>query len=155
VIGAGDESALDNNDQSFKRKERLVNRDVGSVVAAVILALLLVSPPVSSAAEQSANVHFIQHQLIFMVGILLGVGVLRLSGSSGGGRWVTAGLVLGAVVLQLVWNSPPVDSWADSSVTTHFSLHGIMFITGGLLGWGLASLFAGQPARGTDHSHVG
>jgi hypothetical protein len=61
---------------------------VGLGAVAVVLELLLITPWVDDLADRNSTVHFTQHGLIFLGGILMGWALrdLRLTSQLTGGR---------------------------------------------------------------------
>jgi hypothetical protein len=76
-------------DGTRRRRPLLTPRQaVGLGAAGVVLELLLITPWVDDLADRNSTVHFTQHGLIFLGGMLMGWALrdLRLTSLLSGGR---------------------------------------------------------------------
>jgi len=122
-----------------------------TLVVAVGLLIVAFSPPVMDLAEQSDNVHFGQHVLILLAGLMVAYAFQSLGGHR---LFVDAGLArrgLGlaglGMVLFLATQVPAVDVVADQSIPIHMFVHLVTLAAGGLIGIGFLSL-ASEPSKG-------
>jgi hypothetical protein len=111
-----------------------------AVAASVVLTGLAISPPVGDQAEEHALVHYSQHAVVFIGGMLMG-GALRELVQARPMR-VAFALVLGAVsfVGDIATLLPPFDDAIEENATLHDTQHGLVFLAGALMAVALRDL---------------
>lgn len=133
---------------SLTRSRNAVGVALGSVVA----ALAAISPPADRAADANPLVHYAEHGIIFVSGLLLAAALRDLWRAP---PWTPArGVAAGglAVLLEIAAILPPLDGAVETNQTLHFTQHGIIFAGGALMGVALRDLLvrgmSGSAARG-------
>ncbi len=118
-----------------------MKRSLPGLIAGVVLLVVAFLPPVVAAAEQNENVHFAEHLLILLAGLLLGYtaeSLIRsyLAPALDLSTWgsVIAGFGLLLFVATMV---PAFDALADATMAMHVLQHVVILVSGGLIGLGL------------------
>ena len=125
-------------------KQTLVN-----LAGAAVLLVAAFLPPVVAAAGENANVHFGEHIVILLAGLLLayaGQTLIRRQLAQDPRR-ATRGIgIIGlGIVLFLASQVPALDALADSTMAMHVLQHLMILAAGGFVGMGLV-VFGAVPA---------
>jgi hypothetical protein len=113
---------------------------LGAVVAAVVLAGAAISPPVADLAEEAGLYHYTQHAVIFIAAMLMGAALRELVEAEP--MRVVFAVALGALAFlgDLATLLPPFDDAIEENATLHVTQHGLVFLTGALMGVALRDL---------------
>ncbi len=126
--------------------------------AAITLLVVAFLPIMVDAAEMNDNVHFGQHLLILVAGLLIALGAQRKIGEYFALHVGRSALVTGiaglGLVLFLISQIPAFDVLADSAVAFHMLQHLVILVAGVLIGAGWLLLTRVSSLRMTRGSHA-
>jgi hypothetical protein len=113
---------------------------LGGVAASVVLAGRAVSPPVADRAGEGDLFHYTQHAAIFVAAMLMGAALRELVRARP--MRIAYAMALGALAFvgDVATLLPPFDRAIDENATLHDTQHGLVFLTGALMGVALRDL---------------
>lgn len=117
-----------------------MKQSLASLVGAGVLLAVAFAPPVVEAAEANENVHFGEHLMILVAGLLLAIAIQALVRRQFDRNPHRASLGVGIIglgfVLFLASQIPAFDMLADMTMAFHVLQHLMILASGGLVGMG-------------------